>query len=154
MNPSIAFEIKPNQFCVVRLRPKSLEKHIKSPEAFNAFIAAISEGAYHNMVEGGHRALPLGPELSGAWLASSPMGKEFTTPGAGWRFEERIALAMSLETHPLMVIPAQGQSKRDVEMVAERVLGSIVKTKTTIHQERTLLDESLDNLWGDMGGTC
>ena len=50
MNPSIVFEIKPSQFCIVRFRPKSLENHIKSPEAFNAFIAAISDGAYHNVI--------------------------------------------------------------------------------------------------------
>lgn len=154
MNPSIAFEIKPNEFCIVRLKPKSLGGHIKDPQAFNALIAAISDGVYHDVGAGGHRALPLGPELSGAWLASSPMGQEFTTPGAAWRFEERIALAMALETHPLMVIPALGQSKHDVEMVATRVLGSIVKDKTLVHKERTLFDESMDNLWGDMGGTC
>lgn len=154
MNPSIAFEIKPNDFCIVRLNPHSLGEHIKDVKAFNALIAAISDGVYHDVVAGGHQALPLGPELSNAWVASSPMGMEFMTPGAGWRFEERIVLAMSLDTHPLMVIPALGQTQKDVEMVAERVLGSIVKDKTLMHKERTALDDSLDNLWGDMGGTC
>lgn len=154
MNPSIAFETKPGQFHVVRLHPHTVHKHLQSPQAFNSFIASISDRVYHDVVAGGHQALPLGPELSGAWIASSPMGQESTTPGSAWRFEQRVALAMSHESHPLMVIPAVGQTQKDVEEATEHVLGSIVKTQTTIHQERTLLDQCLDNLWTDGGGTC
>jgi hypothetical protein len=155
MNPALLFEIKPSEYLTVRVKPESIAAYIKDAKAFNRLIADISGRVHHDVVSGGHKALPLDDSLQGRWLGSSPVGEEFSTPPAQWCFSERLALAMSLETNPLMVIPATGLKKKHIIEAVTQVLGAgaVVGQVEKIVQ-RTMLDDSLDNLFSGCGGTC
>lgn len=154
MNPSIAFNTGGSDYLIVRVKPASLAAHIADAPAFNNLIRTFVESLGNDVMNGGYQALPLGPELAGRWLASSPMGQEYTTPAAAWMFDERIKLALANETHPLMVIQATGKTENELTTLVEQVLGKSSVAKTMKHRERTALDDTLDNMWGDEGGTC
>lgn len=155
MSPCILFERKASEYLTVRVRPESIREYITDAKAFNRLLQKLSDRVYHDVVNGGHKALPLGDELKGKWLCASPVGAEYSTPPAQWCFSERLAMAMSKETHPLMVIPAIGLTENDIKEAIRYVLGdSALEGKIEIHVERTALDESLDNLFSGCGGTC
>lgn len=155
MNPSLLFEVKPSEFLTVRVRPDSIAAYIKDAKAFNRLVHELSDRVYHDVVSGGHKALPLDGTLQGRWLCASPVGAESSTPPAHWCFNERLALALSNETHPLMVIPAHGLKKNDITDAVVQVLGaSAIEGPVVTYVERTALDDSLDNLFSGCGGTC
>ena len=154
MNPSIMFEVNGSEYQIVRVKPETLAQHTTDASAFNKLIRALCDGLGHDVMDGGYKALPLGDELSGRWLCGSPCGQEYTTPAAAWCFDERIQLATTLETHPLMVLPACKKNKKALTAVVELVLGAGSVVKVVKHKERTALDDALDNMWGDEGGTC
>lgn len=154
MNPSILFEIGESDYQVFRVKPETLALHITDPTAFNKLIRSLCDELGHDVMNGGHKALPLGDELRGRWVGGSPCGQEFTTPPAAWCFDERIKLATTLDTHPLMVLPAYKKTKAALVIAVESILGDQAVVKVNKHKERTALDDSLDNMFGDGGGTC
>jgi hypothetical protein len=154
MNPSILFETDYSEYQMMQVKPEMLAAHIGDAPAFNKLIQALCNELGHDVMNGGFKALPLGDELSGRWRCGSPMGQEYTTPPAAWCYDERIKLATTLETHPLMVLPADGKKKKELIALVETVLGAGAVVNVKKHKEQTALDDALDNMWGDGGGTC
>jgi hypothetical protein len=153
MNPSILFQVSSSEYMIVRVTPESVAKYVTNAKTFNRLISELSGQVDHDVVSGGHKALPIDESLRMKWLAASPIGTEHSTPPAQWCFSERLALAMSLETHPLVVIPAMGLKKKDITAAVTHVLGAgAVVGPIEKHIERTALDEVLDNL--DNTGSC
>lgn len=153
MSPSILFEVGYSDYLIFRVKPESIAAHITDAPVFNKLIRALCDELGHDVMNGGLKALPLGDELSGRWMCGSPMGQEFSTPPAVWCFDERIELATTLETHPLMVLPAHKKTKKALTALIIKVLGAGAVASSVKHKERTALDDALDGDWGG-GGDC
>jgi hypothetical protein len=154
MNPSILFETGYGEYQMMQVKPETLAAHIGDASAFNQLMQKLCIELEHDVMNGGFKALPLGDELSGRWMMGAPMGQEYTTPPTAWCYDERIELATTLETHPLMVLPAYGKEKEELITLVSTVLGAGSVVDIMDHTEQTDLDDALDNMWGDGGGTC
>jgi hypothetical protein len=158
MNPCVIIKTG-YDIITLRLEEKHIRKCFNSFNGFNDLVTvmALVLDSEEGFNEFNSQLLPLGPELSATWLCSSPVGYEYTTPPLQWMFEERLELAMTKETHPLMVLDIWFEGGYDVSMVTRNLIerlthsaeGHNIVISTDIKAAPSFFGDG-----GDDGGTC
>lgn len=168
MNPCIVFKHAGTAF-IARVTPECVAEYTADPKQFKKLVSAVAERVGYDTDWRLHEALPIGGELMGEWVASSPMGQESTNPPIPWRFEERIKNALSLETHSLMIMPQvfcdedldeleeqdldqnTGLAEIEVKAIISQILGDDALVEVRHQKVRDAISDFFDS-WD--GGTC
>lgn len=170
MNPAIVFRSGYGLGIIARVTPDSVAPYVTSPLEFKKLLHGIADIIQYNTDENAHLALPIGPELSGRWVAASPMGQEYANPPYMWEFETRVNNALTSPIHSLIIYPDNGfrddAAELDLEedqitALHEASISAAIKTflgdnaLVTLEHEvvRTHLDDILDGDWSS-GGDC